>query len=105
MYCLNMSQNKEGQQKVREAVAWYKQEHEGEYTVFVAQVALSREASVTDFAEAEGTGNRMLHEMPETMWDFLLDSFTTEEITWFSTKEANHWFVKEYPEFSVARLV
>lgn len=96
----------EGESKVRAAVEWYKENHSEEYIAFVAQMKLSRESSISDYAIAEGSpDHRMLHEMPETMWDYLLDSFTTEEITWFSEKKTNQWFAKEFPEFAVARVI
>lgn len=91
--------------KVRQAVRWYKDTHAEEYEQFCAQMKTQRDTSVSDFAEVDGTPHRMLHEMPETMWDYLLELFTVEEVQWFSTKDANYWFLKENPEFSLARVL
>jgi hypothetical protein len=100
-----MNDNKEGMSKVRQAVRWYKDNHAEEYEQFCAQMKTHRDTSYSDFAEVEGSPHRMLHEIPETMWDYLLESFTIEDVQWFSTKEANHWFLRENPEFSLARTV
>lgn len=91
--------------KVRACVAWYKKSHPEEYKMFVAQMKFQRDNAISEFAQVEGSPHRMIHELPETMFDFMVGFLSVEEMKWFSTIESSRWFAKTFPEFSAARTI
>lgn len=93
------------QAKVRIVVNWYKKGHPAEYKQFVRQTREAREDAINEFAQAQGGEHRQLHDIPETMFTRLVQVLSTEEMTWFSTKEGSHWFARTFPEFSLARVI
>lgn len=94
------------QAKIRIAVNWYKKGFPGEYKAFVKQMVQARyKAGQADNESGKITEyTREIHEMPETLFTQIVKVLDTDEMKWFSTNEANRWFVKAFPEFSAAKI-
>lgn len=89
---------------IRMLVDEYKKIFPMEYAMFLKQMEINRLNTFNKFAEVKHTDaiERKIVEYPETLYVILLDKLSSEEFTWFSSKEGARWFAKKYPEFRVA---
>ena len=62
----------------------------------------------TKFAEVKGPEEiveRLLYEVPETLWNLINMKTTADEHKWLSSKEGAHWFAREFEHFRISSEV
>lgn len=95
------------QKRVKEIVQDYKTIFADEYKLFVKQQIAVREGNLNEYAEIKGDSmmQRKLFDTPANLHTMLVDTLTTEELTWFKSKEGGRWFAKYFKEFRASKKI
>ena len=61
----------------------------------------------TKFGEVKGGGlvERVLHEIPETLYVIIMKHRDESEFKWYQSKEGARWFAKNFKQFNVTEKV
>lgn len=93
--------------KIRLAVADYQRMFPDEYRDLMTVIKHQKSNLKDDFAEFEGTHTikRVLFTISEKLSAMIGLKLTEEERNLFKDKDAQRWFCKEFPQFSITKEV
>ena len=95
----------EAQNKIKATVEGYKNIYKDEY-VFVCNQIKTKRGNTNKFAETGmDYAERLLTEVPETLFQLFMETLSEDEIQYYSSKEGTRWFAKTYPEFRGAEKI
>ena len=87
----------------------YKKAFPEEYSQACKGIKMQRELlkDETGIVSGEHSGasaQRVLHEIPEKLYQALVGGLDGDELTYFKSKEGARWFTKAVPQFALAKL-
>lgn len=90
------------QREIRSTVEGYKLIDPEEYKL-VCDAVKMRRAMILDpkYATIEGTDQRALYEISETLHAMFVATLTLESLTWLKSKEGGRWFARTFKEFAL----
>lgn len=93
----------EAKNKITQGVKDYIKLFPGEYQDVIKDIK-KKKAVTNKFAELKGTDvvQRLLFEIPETLFTIINTRLTDEEKKWFESVEAGRWFAQSFRQFTVA---
>lgn len=83
----------------------YKWAFPAEYQATIKQVQENRNKNIKASGDITKTNKtdyleRVIHEMPETLFNILNKRLTQEELDWLGSVKGARWFATNFPEFS-----
>lgn len=98
---------REVKKKITACIKLYHRDFREEAENFYNFVQLKRKDLIKESGEMVGGEHaieRILFEMPETLYGFIATNLSPEEFTWWSTKEGSRWFAKTFKKFSLVEV-
>lgn len=103
-----MLDNKATQLKITHIVNEYTRLMPEEYALFRKAHKLKIENLINPEAKVgkgDGALERLLWEIPESLFNMFRQALDVSELAWWGTKEGSYWFGRTFPQFRVTNKI
>jgi len=101
-----MTDKSHTQTRIKNLVEGYKKLFPEEYEKVCDAVIMLRQVQRDEFAALKGehVAQRILHEIPEKLYQSLVKELDGEELLYWKSNEGGRWFAKTFPQFSLTKV-
>lgn len=104
-----ISIEKETKKKIEDTVTLYTKLYPQEFKASIDQLNKKRwvleDSSFATIGKGDGLVQRQLFEIPETLFDMIINKLDLDELKQFKGQKGSRWFAKRFKEFRSANLV